>query len=60
MKQYNIIMVPSSGVVTRAGCHDARARGRQRHRRTAKDAESSALGHVEYQPDFQGCSLSFR
>ena len=46
-------------VVTGAGCHDARALGRQKHRRTAKDAEASALGHVEYRPDFEGCSRSF-
>lgn len=58
MKQYNIIMDALGGVVTGAGCHDARVDGRQKDRRTAKDAEGSALGNAEHCPDFQGGSLS--
>lgn len=55
VKQYNM---PLGGVVTGAGCHDEKARARQKHRRTAKDADGSALGHVEHRPDLQGCSLN--
>ena len=47
MKQYSIV-IDDLGVVTGAGSHRARARGRQKHRGTAKDAEGSSLRHVEY------------
>lgn len=55
VKQYNMPL-GGGGVVTGAGCHDEKACAR--HRRTAKDADGSALGHVEHRPDLQGCSLN--
>ena len=60
VKQYNITMDALRGCSCELDATNARARGRQKHRRTAKDAEGSAFGNLEYRPDFQGCSLSFR
>lgn len=54
VKQY--LNMPLGGVVTGAGCHDEKAHAR--HRRTAKDADGSALGHVEHRLDLQGYSLN--